>query len=103
EPGEDTYKGTRFSEMSIKCGETIQWTWHSANREEPSWDYGALLFADFLAGIETAIQNHIANNMPYCIDRVYSVVDYLLGAGIDRSLVVSAMSEGLKRARGDVA
>jgi hypothetical protein len=39
--------------------------------------------------------------MPYCIARVYSVVDYLLAAGIDRSLVVSARSEGLKRAKGD--
>jgi hypothetical protein len=55
------------------------------------------LFAGFLAGIEVATEDQISNNMA----RVYSVVDDLLDAGIDRSFVVSAMSEGLKRARGD--
>jgi hypothetical protein len=55
------------------------------------------LFAGFLAGIEVATEDQIPNNMA----RVYSVVDDLLEAGIDRSFVVSAMSEGLKRARGD--
>jgi hypothetical protein len=61
------------------------------------------LFADFLAGIAAAITDQIANNREYCFARVYAAVDYLLAAGMGRALVVSALHEGLKRARGDAA
>jgi len=58
-----------------------------------------LLLADLPAGIDAAVKDRVANNMEYCTARVYCLVDQLLMTGIDRPVVVAAMTDGLNRAR----
>lgn len=103
EVNEDTYGNTRMVEIYIESEDgTPQWSWHSAHREPPDWDYGMLLLADLLAGIEPAIRDRIANNVQYCEARVSCFIDFLLDAGIDRSIVVEALKQGVGRAMGTI-
>jgi hypothetical protein len=102
EPNEDTYGNTRMSEIYFKTEDgTPQWTWHAMNRDTPDWDYGLLLLADLLAGLDAAVRDRVANNMEYCVARVSCLVDQLLKTGVERPIVIAAMTEGLKRAHGE--
>jgi hypothetical protein len=102
EPSEDTYGNTRMSEIYINSEDgTPQWTWHAMNREPPDWDYGLLLMSDLLAGIDAAVKDRVSNNMEYCIARVNCLVDQLLHTGVERTIVVTSMTEGVKRAQGE--
>lgn len=99
EVSEDTYGNSRMAEIYIKSTDgTPQWSWHAAHREPPDWDYGLLLMADLLEGIEPAVSDRIVNNSEYCTARVNCCVDQLLHAGIESTIVVEALKHGLERA-----
>ena len=101
EPNEDTYKGTRMSDISIEAHGTLQWNWHSLKREEPGWEFGELLLADLLAGVESAMNAQLSDNVEYCISRVHCLVDQLIHAGIDRAHIQTALRQGLRQAQGE--
>ncbi len=102
EANENTYKDTRIREMYIEHGGVIQWSWAGPPLDkDPDWEYGKLLLADLLTGIEfTSTQKPLADaserTFEYCLLRLERLAKDLTKIGVDPALFAKA----LKKAAG---
>jgi hypothetical protein len=92
------------NDMCNRCREGIhpsaQWHSHSAVWGEPGWEYGERLSVESRAVVEAELPSQPGDYNDYCKVRIDFLVDQLIGRGIDRTVVVGAITESLKRVRG---